>query len=520
LTGEQRGYLETVKDSAESLLTLINDVLDFSKMEAGKLALDLIAFNLRELLDKTVRTLALKAEQKGLELLLDVDAAVPDHVLGDPTRLRQIVVNLVGNAIKFTHHGEIGVRVKVAERLPDGMRIEFAVADTGVGIPKEKQAQIFEAFSQADASTTREYGGTGLGLTISRQLVTMMGGEVGLESEPGAGTTFRFTARFGAAERPAPAVALARSERLRGLRALVVDDNATNREILARMLGLWGMVPHCVGSVAAALEALRGPMHRETPFGLMITDCHMPGQDGFALAAEVQRAPELGPLPIMMLTSGGMRGDGARCRELGVAAFLTKPVARAELLEALLRVLGGPASEGEAVPLVTRHTLAGTVRPLRILLVEDNAVNRKLALRLLQKEGHTTETANDGAEAVKAYNQGSFDLILMDVQMPVMDGLQATAAIREKERATGRHIPIVAMTAHAMAGDRERFLAAGMDGYVSKPIRIGDLVRAIEGATREAAPPETATAADLARLNAATGPAAGPQPAPSAETRT
>ncbi len=492
LSAEQRGYLDTVKDSAESLLTLIDDVLDLSKMEAGKLALDPVPFCPRELMDRTVRVLALRAEQKQLEMLVDVDPATPDCIVGDPTRLRQIVVNLVGNAIKFTERGEIAVRVKVIERGPEGVKIEFAVSDTGIGIAKEKQKLVFEAFSQADTSTTRQFGGTGLGLSISRQLVAMMGGEIWLESEPGVGTTFHFTARFGLGELPVKAPVEMPRERLRGLRVLVVDDNATNREILAGTLALSGAAPYCVGSAAEALNLLRGSLHRETPFGLVITDCHMPGQDGFALAGEIQRAPELGPLAMVMLTSGGVRGDAARCRELGVAAYLTKPVTRPELLETLSRVLDGRGAEPAAAPLVTKHMLHKPARRLRILLVEDNAVNRTLALRLLEKEGHEAETAKDGAEGVEAWERSRFDLILMDIQMPVMDGLQATAAIRDKERGTGRHVQIVAMTAHAMAGDRERFLAAGMDGYVTKPIRPDELMAVIEAAAL-AGPDESET---------------------------
>lgn len=485
LTAEQRKYLEIVKDSADSLLTLINDVLDFSKMEAGKMALDPIPFSLSELVNKTVRVLALRAEQKGLELLDEVADDVPDMIVGDATRLRQILVNLIGNAIKFTHSGEVVVRVRRSELNEGGVTLHFTVSDTGIGIPKEKQALVFESFSQADGSTTRQYGGTGLGLSISRQLVTLMGGAIWLESEPGKGTSFHFTAEFGlapaeqkASDRVCPEVFM------RGKRVLVVDDNATNLQIMHRTLTYWAAAPHCCQSSESAMQVLLARVPTGDQFDLIVTDCHMPSEDGFRFAERVKACPEIANIPIVMLTSGGIRGDAARCRDIGVAGYLTKPVSRAELLDSFTRVMGNTGTEERPAELVTRHTVQKPVRSLRLLLAEDNQVNRTLAIRLLEKEGHKPVPVADGQEAVAAWEQGGFDAILMDVQMPIMDGVTATAMIRAKEQQLGGHIPIVAMTAHAMSGDRERFLAAGMDGYVSKPIRTTELFAAIEDAMK------------------------------------
>ena len=481
LTNEQRHYLQTAKDSADSLLTLINDVLDFSKIEAGKLSLDPIAFRLPEMLGNTMRILSLRAEQKELELLHEIAPEAPDFIVGDPTRLRQIIVNLVGNAIKFTHQGEVSVRVIPVAFTAGRVTLEFSIADTGIGIPVEKQDLIFESFSQADSSTTRQYGGTGLGLSISRQLVDMMGGRIWLESEPGTGTTFHFTAEFGIVERPAVESPVARQrDLLAGCKILVVDDNSTNLQIISRTLQSWEAKPHCLASVREALDALQGGDLSQAPFELVITDCHMPHEDGFMLAERVKGTPEWAHIPIVMLTSGGIRGDAARCRELGVAAFLTKPVSREDLFEALSQVMGAQDSGAPLPELVTRHNLKVTRRPLHILLAEDNSVNQMLARRLLEKEGHTVRVVTDGAQAVAAFEEEPFDLILMDVQMPVLNGVDATAAIRQKERTSGTRIPIIATTAHVMSGDRERFLASGMDGYVSKPIHTADLFAAID----------------------------------------
>jgi signal transduction histidine kinase/CheY-like chemotaxis protein len=513
LSAEQREYLETVKASADSLLTVINDILDFSKIEAGKLRLEGIDFDLRDSLGDTMKTLALRAQQKGLELACFVAHDVPDRVEGDPGRLRQIVVNLVGNAIKFTERGEVVVRVENHTRGADAASLHFAVHDTGIGVPAEKQQAIFNAFEQEDASTTRRYGGTGLGLAISSRLVHLMGGRIWVESTPGQGSTFHFTARLGLPKGPALSRVMGRPAGLRGLPVLVVDDNATNRRILEEVLGNWGMEPTTADGGQAALAELRRAAAAGKPFPLVLLDVMMPEMDGFMLAEHIQRHPELVGVPIMMLSSSDRRTDSTRCEELGIATYLTKPVKQSELLDALLTVLGTlppPAPPTAAAGQDGRHEPR---RPLRVLLAEDNAVNQRLAIRLLEKQGHTVAVAATGAAAAAALEQATFDLLLMDLQMPEMDGFEATALIRAKEKPTGRHLPIVAMTAHAMKGDRERCLAAGMDGYVSKPIHAKELFETIANLappTASAAPPppdrgpaeaDFDQAAALARLN-------------------
>ena len=489
LTSEQREYLETVKSSADSLLTVINDILDFSKIMAGRLELDLIEFNLRDNLEQTIKTLALRGQQKGLELVCDIRPGVPPQVIGDPTRLRQIIINLVGNAIKFTPRGEIVVRVELESHLEDAVGLHFEVIDTGIGIPAEKQQVIFEAFTQADSSSTRKYGGTGLGLTISAQLVAMMRGHIWVESVEGQGSTFHFTVPFSLGKtttppQPTDLISLA------GIPVLVVDDNATNRRILDDMLARWRMKPALADGGEKALDLLRQARDHAEPFPLVLTDSHMPDMDGFGLVERIRQDPTLAGATIMMLTSGGQRGDAARCRELGVAAYLTKPIRQSELRTAILTVLGVKSAPPQDRSLVTRHSLRERRRNLRVLLVEDNVVNQRLAVRLLEKRGYSVVLAAHGREALDLLDKAGFkgfDLVLMDVQMPEMDGLEATAAIREREMTTGAHLPIVAMTARAMKGDRERCLAAGMDGYVAKPIQVEDLLDAIEnvgGATR------------------------------------
>ena len=476
----QREYLNAVKYSADSLLTIINDILDFSKIEVGKLSLDPIEFNLRDHLGQAMKTLAVRTHQKNLELACFVPPELPDFMVGDPSRLRQVILNLVGNAIKFTDQGEVVLRVKVESQDEEGMALHYTISDTGIGIPVEKQKLIFEPFSQADTSTTRKYGGTGLGLSISSRLIQMMAGKMWLESEPGNGTTFHFTARFGKATANVSKPTAMDPAILDNVRVLVVDDNATNRQILEITLRYWRMKPALVDGAEEALRRLQTAKAAGEPFGLMVLDCHMPDIDGFMLMEQVRKTPGLEGLASVMLTSGGQRGDAARCKELGISAYLIKPVLQSDLLEALVSVLG--SSDGVAQPsqLVTRHSLREQRAPLRILLTEDNLVNQRLASRLLEKEGHQVVVADDGAKALKALQEHAFDLILMDVQMPVMDGVEATAAIRQAEETTGVHIPIIAMTAHAMAGDRQRFLKAGMDGYVSKPIHSRELLDAID----------------------------------------
>jgi CheY-like chemotaxis protein len=389
-------------------------------------------------------------------------------------------LNLVGNAIKFTDQGEVVLRVEAESQDQDGVTLHFAVKDTGIGIPPDKQKLIFEPFSQADMSTTRKYGGTGLGLSISIRLIEMMGGRIWLESEEGRGTMFHFTARLENASTMVSRPASVDPAMLDDVRVLVVDDNATNRQILETTLTYWRMISSSAAGAEDAIRLLKDAKSAGTPFGLMVVDCHMPDIDGFMLLERVQKLRELDGLITVMLTSGGQRGDGVRCKELGIAAYLIKPVLQSDLLEALLNVLASRQGVARPAKVVTRHTLREGRPPLRILLTEDNAVNQRIASRLLEKEGHVVVVADDGAKALKACKDNAFDLILMDVQMPVMDGIEATAAIRQTEKTTGQHIPIVAMTAHAMAGDRQRFLKAGMDGYVSKPIHSRELLEAIE----------------------------------------
>jgi two-component system, sensor histidine kinase and response regulator len=483
LTAEQREYLETVKMSGDSLLTVINDILDFSKIEAGKIDLEAIDFDLRETLESTLKTLALRADQKGLELLCEVAAEVPETVRGDSTRLRQVVTNLVGNAIKFTEAGEIALKVQVEEKRGKVMLLQFAVSDTGIGIPENKRTVIFDAFSQADSSTTRKYGGTGLGLAICARLVDMMGGKIWVESEVGKGSQFHFTLRLAVADSKEVKIGtVAPPELLRHVRVLVVDDNQTNRRILQGMLTRWQMCPVCTDGGRAALQELVRAYEMGNPFGLILTDMNMPHMNGFQLIEEIRKKPQLSAATIMMLTSAGHRGDAARCQQLGVAAYLLKPIRQSELREAIARVLGAREADG-AIPLITRFSLHDAREPgkaLRVLLAEDNLVNQRLAVRLLEKRGHRVTVAATGLEALRALEKDAFDLVLMDVQMPEMDGLEATAVLREKEKSTGAHQAVVALTAHAMKGDREKCIAGGMDGYLTKPIRPQELDQLLE----------------------------------------
>jgi two-component system, sensor histidine kinase and response regulator len=489
LTIEQREHLGLVRLSAESLLTIINDILDFSKIEAGKLELETIPFDLRESLGETMKGLSIRAHQKALELIYDVEPEVPEAVLGDPGRIRQVLVNLIGNAIKFTERGEILVTAKVQSEGEEQVRVHFTVRDTGVGIPPEKQNKVFEAFSQADGSMARRYGGTGLGLTICVRLVEMMGGKIWVESELGKGSAFQFVIELGVqTDRTARKLAVP-PERLRNLHALIVDDNSTNRRVLQGMLKRWGMKPTAVDSGKTALQAMEIAKSTGHPFPLILLDGQMPEMDGFTLAEEIQKDPDLLGATIMMLTSAGHLGDAERCRKLGIAGYLVKPVRQSELLDAVCRLLGGEAKK-DGLTLITRHVLKEEKRRARILLAEDNAVNRTLAIRLLEKRGYTVSVAGNGSEALAALEKESFDAILMDVQMPEMDGFEATGRIREKEKNTGRRIPIIAMTAHALKGDEERCMEAGMDGYVSKPIRTNELYAALEKLVKKEAETE------------------------------
>ncbi len=505
LSPEVREYLQMVKASGDVLLTVINDVLDFSKIEAGKLDLVPVDFSLREALGDAVKALALPAHQKGLELVAHVEAEVPDALVGDPTRLRQVLINLVGNAIKFTDKGEVVVRVELASDEAEGatrwpgdkvskdgggpvtlspgqlVALSFTVRDTGIGISPEKQALIFRPFEQADGSTTRKYGGSGLGLTISTKLVEMMGGKTWVESEAGKGSTFHFTTSFGMAESaPTPRIE-GEVARLRGLAVLVVDDNATNRRVLKESLTRWGMRPTLAENGPAALVALARAANAGEPFPLLLSDVHMPEMDGFALLERVKNSPGGAASTVLMLSSSGPSADAARCRELGVAAHLTKPIKQSDLLEAILQALRLGFERPRLGPTGSSQAEGG--RALRILLVEDNLINQRLAAIVLERAGHEVVVAGNGKEALAVLASGegwpAFDLVLMDVQMPEMDGYEATASIREKERASGGHLPILAMTAYAMKGDRERCLEAGMDGYLAKPVHEPDLWRAI-----------------------------------------
>ncbi len=498
LTAEQREYLDMVRASADSLLTVINDILDFSKIEAGKLDLDRTPFGLADLVGDALKTLAVRAHAKGLELAFRLAPGVPEAVVGDPHRLRQVLVNLIGNSVKFTERGEVIVEVRDAagegDGPPPGYRdLQFSVIDTGIGIPADKLGMIFDPFSQVDGSTTRKYGGTGLGLAICGRLVTMMGGRLGVDSEAGKGSRFHFTARFEAAK--APPARPAPPERLRGLSVLVVDDNATNRLILEETLSGWDMRPTAVAGGDEALAALEGAARAGRPFGLVLLDAQMPGMDGFGLAACIQQRPELVGATLMMLSSGGHSGVLARRRELGITGYLTKPLKQADLWRAILEALGNADQEAHKTKTVSPQEAraADAPRRLRLLLAEDNLFNQKLATGLLEKEGHSVVVANNGKEALAILERDpAFDVVLMDVQMPEMDGLEATAALRRREAGTGRRLPILAMTAYAMKGDRERCLDAGMDGYISKPIRARELLDAVAGLTAKApeAPPE------------------------------
>ena len=486
LTPEQREHLGLVQLSAESLLSIINDILDFSKIEAGKLELESIPFDLRESLGETMKAVGYRAHQKGLELIYEVQPEVPEALLGDPGRIRQILVNLIGNAIKFTDFGEIFVGVEEESQTSNSTSLHFSVKDTGVGIPAEKQKTIFEAFSQADGSMARKYGGTGLGLTICTRLVNMMGGNCWVESQIGQGSTFHFTVQLAVQDPICARPAFLQPEQLRDLHALIVDDNTTNRRVLCAMLSRWGMKPTGVESGQSALKALETAKSLGHPFPLIVIDGQMPEMDGFALAEGIQKDPELVGATIMMLTSAGHLGDAARCRQLGISAYLVKPIRQGELLDAICSVLN-EAPKKRNVPLVTRHALREIKNRLRVLLAEDNAVNQTLAVRLLEKRGYTVTVAVNGRDALAAFEKESFDVILMDIQMPEMDGFEATAAIRVREKSTGGHIPIIAMTAHSLVGDQERCLTAGMDGYVSKPIRTRQLFDVIEGFFAKAA---------------------------------
>jgi len=488
LSGEQREYLGVVAESGEALLTLINDILDFSKIEAGKLELDRVAFDLHDTVGDTMKSLGVRAHKPGLELACHIHPEVPVGVRGDPGRLRQVLLNLVGNAIKFTERGEVVLDVTCQDRRDDRVVLRFAVADTGIGIPEDKRSAVFDSFQQADSGTTRRFGGTGLGLAIASRLVGLMGGRIWLDSRPGYGSVFHFTVEFHPADVEATRAARLRPVVVRGTRVLVVDDNATNRRILEEVLRSWSMEPTTASGAAEALGLIRQAHRAGEPYSLVLTDAHMPETDGFTLAERIKKDHELGSTVVMMLTSGDQPGDVARCEKLGIASYLMKPIKQSELFDALVMALGITALEDEEAQEAAQRPV---LPPLKILLAEDSLVNQKLAVAVLSKHGHDVVVTNNGREALAALESQHFDLVLMDVQMPEMDGFEATAEIRAAGRRTGRHVPIIAMTAHALKGDRERCLEAGMDEYVAKPIHAKQLFETIEAVLAAPAGPTT-----------------------------
>jgi signal transduction histidine kinase/DNA-binding response OmpR family regulator len=475
---EQADYLQMVKGSADSLLTIINDILDFSKIEAGKLELNCVDFDLRKNLGELMKSMAVKVHQMGLEFIFDIHPDVPSAVNGDPVRIRQVLVNLIGNSLKFTERGEMQIDVRTENQSAAGTTLRCSIRDTGIGIPLDRQDKIFAAFSQADSSVTRKYGGTGLGLTISKQLVTLMGGRLWLESEVGKGSTFYFTIQVGSAVAFTDPKSMEVSH-LTGVPILIVDDNVTNRRILEDSVTKWKMIPTVVEGAAEALQALEHRKSTGMQLPLILTDAHMPEMDGFGLVERIRQDGLFAAVPIVMLTSAGELGDAARCRTLGVAAYLNKPFDRLELRDVLLRVLAQDLTIPEKRDWVDRPAGPEQGISLSFLVAEDNVVNQRLIARLLEKRGHSVLLAGNGREAIEALEKQSFDIVLMDGQMPELDGFEATRQIRAKEKLSGTHVPIIALTALAMQGDQERCLACGMDGYVSKPIKLKELFTVI-----------------------------------------
>ncbi len=506
LTDEQRKYLEVVKYSADNLLKIINDILDFSKVEAGRLDIEEIDFGLWSTIDSIMKQMAFKANAKGLELTYYIGQSVPDAVIGDPGRLRQIIINLLGNAIKFTDEGEIFFQVKVAKELSDSVELLFFISDTGLGIPEDRRKEIFKSFTQADGSTTRKYGGTGLGTTISKQLIELMGGRIWIEnsrlsslneqqatntgqlkikdqsSKRGPGTTFSFTLRLNLQKEKGTPISPNNAEiDIKGLKVLVVDDNDFNRLILSTILKKWGITPDNASCGEDALEAMRISIKDNTPYSIIFLDYQMPDIDGFSVAKQIQEKGWLKYTRIIMLTSIAEKGHGATCKELGISSYISKPVSQALLFGAIVKTMDGHKNQN----IITLHTIREEKKRLKILLAEDNKVNQILAKKLLEKHGYSVKIAGNGLLAVEALEKESYDLVLMDIQMPVMSGIEATKKIRKRERdqaITGHpsRIPIIAMTAHSMKGDKEKFIKEGMDDYVSKPITPGDLFDAID----------------------------------------
>jgi two-component system, sensor histidine kinase and response regulator len=499
LNAEQREYLTMVKYSADALLSLLNDILDFSKVEAGRLRFESLPFSLHECVTRALKSVASRAHEKGLELIAAVLPDVPDLVIGDPVRIRQVILNLVGNAIKFTGAGEVELRIETLSQSEDAVTLRCCVRDTGIGIPPDKHRQIFEAFAQADSSTTRQYGGTGLGLTISARLVELMGGTISVDSDVGRGSTFSFTMRLGLQPETAARPLRQDAARLKGMRVLIVDDNATNRRLLEVWLTKWGLAPVSVETGLAALTELERCARSGSPYGLALLDGCMPGMDGFELARAIKRSTRINRTALVMLTSSGARDDPQRLRSLGINEFLLKPVSGTDLLDAIISATDPATEPALAAPDHPVGRLAPAADRLSMLVAEDHPVNQKYALRVLQKLGHTVALANDGTEALSMLRQSRFDAVLMDVQMPNMSGVEATAAIRVREATEGGHLHIIAMTANAMQGDREACLAAGMDDYVSKPIQIERLIDALSRIpVRPRVEPEATRPSDLA----------------------
>ncbi|MEM9457221.1 MAG: response regulator [Myxococcota bacterium] len=492
LTLEQRRYVETINSSGDALLSLINDILDFSKIEARKLTLDTVGFEIGEVIGDTMETLAFRAHSKGLELACQIHPDVPDHLKGDPGRLRQIVVNLVGNAIKFTEEGEVVVRVAVVSRDKGEVILQFSISDTGIGMTEEQQSRIFTAFEQADTSTTREYGGTGLGLAISKELVELMGGSISVQSVLGRYTTFTFTARFGINLDPVSRHDPSSLKVLEDLPVLVVDDNKTNRFILGEITRRWNMKPTLVNSVDTAIQAMERANHSGRPIRLVLTDMFMPQRDGFELIEWLRSRREFAGVKIVIASSGPSAEHRQRAKELGVGAYLTKPLRQSVLFETIVTLFGGASRhgrKGDAAETGAEETTAKSkLPPLKILVAEDNPVNQLTARTMLEKRGHSVVIAYNGKEAIDTAFEQDFDVIFMDVQMPEMDGLTATKEIRKKEETMDRHVPIVAMTAHAMSSDEVRCIDAGMDAYVSKPIRYSRVHEILERIVSSAPP--------------------------------
>ena len=479
LDEEQQEYTETIRKSGEALLGIINDILDFSKIEAGKLELEKIPFNPRVAVEDVLELLAENAQRKALELACWADEAVPEEVLGDPGRFRQILLNLAGNSIKFTEKGEVFVTMNLEPTANGGARLKVEVHDTGIGLTAEAQTRLFEKFTQVDSSTTRRFGGTGLGLAISKQLAELMGGKIGVESNHGRGSTFWFTAEFGSVASPTPEHPPSPAA-MHGKRILVVDDNATNRRVLNRLLARWGADVTEAVDAESAWSGLPGAMRGPNPFDLVILDFHMPGMNGLELAEKIRGDDACASLPLILLSSCLTHEHRVRAGSLRINASFQKPFRQASLLHAFQRIWGDVVAPGENKLTPPDHVIARTAVSARVLIVEDNVTNQMLARRMIEKLGHRVEMVGNGQEALEALARASYDLVLMDCQMPVMDGYETTIALRKREQSTGRHLPVIAMTANAVEGDRERCVAAGMDDYVAKPVRFGDLAALVE----------------------------------------